>query len=83
MDVKMKLACDDFNSNIEDGLISLQLQTQTRERFLMIIFPQLVHVKSWKKPRKGLLASLWNKPSKMKSRTQISSPRSRRRDLVK
>ena len=30
MDVKMKLACDDFNSNIEDGLISLQLQTQTR-----------------------------------------------------
>ena len=30
MDVKTKLACDDFNSNIEGGLISLQLQTQTR-----------------------------------------------------
>ena len=30
MDVKMKLACDEFNSNLEGELISLQLQTQTR-----------------------------------------------------
>ena len=47
MDVKMKLACDYFNSNIEGGLISLQLQTQTLSNDY---FPQLVHVKSWKNP---------------------------------